>query len=158
MLLHKTLHLSHSIGECKTRLLSLQSHGRPFPMETTVTMTSSKTVDLSFRGPLGFRARTVVFPVQSESPNEWAFESAGGSIDLMGSVEFKEIDAQSTEIHMVAHCKIRNAFYSWLNRRKNFMDAFVTSELRSVQAHFNGSAAPAGHPDATPPALETAVA
>jgi hypothetical protein len=127
-------------------------------MATTVTMTSSKTVDLSFRGPLGFRGRTVVFPVQSGSPNEWAFESAGGNIDLLGSVEFREIDAQCTEIRMVAHCKIRNAFYSWLDRRKKFVDEFVTSELRSVQAHFNRAATPDGHPDAMLPVLETAVA
>ena len=55
MLLQKTLHMSQSLAECKARLSSIQTYRRQFVMVTKATVTSSKTVDFSFRGPLGFR-------------------------------------------------------------------------------------------------------
>ena len=57
-------------------------------MVTRATVTSSKTVDFSFRGPLGFEARTVLLSVESESPDQMAFESTGGNMDVMGLAEF----------------------------------------------------------------------
>lgn len=158
MLLQKTLHMSHSADECKARLLSLQSYRRQFLMVTKATMTSSKTVDFSFRGPLGFQARTVLLSGESESPTEWAFESAGGNIDLMGLMEFTEIRPQCTEISMAVHYEIKNKFFAWLDRRIHFVDAFATSELRSIRAHFEGIAAPYVQPVTMLPMFETAVA
>jgi hypothetical protein len=157
MLLQKTLQMSYPVADCKARLLSLQSHG-PVLMEAKAIRTSSKTVDFSFRGPLGFQARTVLFSVESESPNEWAFESAGGNIGLLGSVEFIEILPRCTEIRMVVHCEIRNRFFAWLDRRIHFMDTFVTSELRSIWAHFEGMAAPDVPPATMLPIFEAAAA
>src|SRR5438552_10308009 len=98
MLLQKTLHMSQPVEECKARLSSIQSYRRQCLMVTKATVTSSKTVDFSFRGPLGFQARTVVLAVDSETPDEYAFESVGGNIDLMGLVEFSEIRPHCTEI------------------------------------------------------------
>ena len=60
MLLQKTLHMSQSLDECKTRLASIQSYRRQFVMVTKATVTSSKTIDFGFRGPLGFEGHTVV--------------------------------------------------------------------------------------------------
>ena len=91
MLLQKTLHMNQSLEECKTRLASIQSYRRQFVMVTKATVTSSKTVDFSFRGPLGFEARTVLLSVESESPDQMAFESTGGNLDVMGLAEFTEI-------------------------------------------------------------------
>src|SRR5215211_1883527 len=91
MLLQKTLHMSQSLDECKSRLASIQSYRRQFVMVTKATVTSSKTVDFSFRGPLGFEARTVLLSVESDAPDQFAFESSGGNLDVMGLVEFTEI-------------------------------------------------------------------
>src|ERR1044072_3559880 len=88
MLLQKTLHMNQSLDECKTRLASIQSYRRQFVMVTKATVTSSKTVDFSFRGPLGFEARTVLLLVESESPDQMVFESTGGNLDVMGLAEF----------------------------------------------------------------------
>jgi hypothetical protein len=142
MLLEKTLHMSQSVSECKARLASIQSYRRQFLMVTKATVTSSKTVDFSFRGPLGFQARTVLLAVDSESPDEFAFESVGGNISLMGLVDFSEIRPNCTEITMAVHYEIKNKLFAWLDRRLNFIDAFVTAELRSIRAHFEGIAAP----------------
>src|SRR5438445_13245056 len=90
MLLEKTLHMSQPLAECKARLASIQSYRRQFLMVTKATVTSSKTVDFSFRGPLGFQARTVLLGGDSESSDEYAFESVGGNIHLMGWVDFTE--------------------------------------------------------------------
>ena len=60
MLLEKTLHMSQPVAECKARLASIQSYRRQFLMVTRATVTSSKTVDFSFRGPFGFEAHTVL--------------------------------------------------------------------------------------------------
>ena len=49
MLLEKTLHMSQPVAECKARLASIQSYRRQFLMVTRATVTSSKTVDFSFR-------------------------------------------------------------------------------------------------------------
>ena len=57
MVLQKTLHMNQSLAECKSRLASIQSYRRQFLMVTKATVTSSKTVDFSFRGPLGFEAQ-----------------------------------------------------------------------------------------------------
>ena len=55
--------MSQPLDECKARLASIQSYRRQFVMVTRATVTSSKTVDFSFRGPLGFEAR-IAFVLQ----------------------------------------------------------------------------------------------
>jgi ribosome-associated toxin RatA of RatAB toxin-antitoxin module len=142
MLLQKTLHMNQSLEECKIRLSSIQSYRRQFVMVTKATVTSSKTVDFSFRGPLGFEARTVLLSIESESPNQMAFESTGGNLDLMGLAEFTEIRPRCTEVTLALHYEIKNKMFAWLDRRFHFVDAVVTSELRSIRAHFEGIAAP----------------
>jgi hypothetical protein len=111
-------------------------------MVTKATVTSSKTLDLSFRGPLGFEANTVVAAIESDSPDQFAFESWGGNIDLMGLVEFEEVRPDCTEVTIAVHYELKNKLYAWLDRRFGFVDAFLTSELRSLRAHFEGIAAP----------------
>ena len=140
MLLQKTLHTSQPVAECNACLASIQSYRRQFLILTRATVTSSKTVDFSFRGPLGFEARTVLLSVESDSPNQYAFESAGGNIDLMGIVDFTEIRPSCTEVTLAVHYEIRNKLFAWLDRRLGFVDTFVTAELRSIRAHFEGIA------------------
>jgi hypothetical protein len=142
MLLQKTLHMSQSLEECKTRLSSIQSYRRQFIRVTKATVTSSKTIDFSFRGPLGFEARTVVAAMESESPDQFAFESWGGNIDLMGLVEFTPLRFNCTEVTLAVHYEIKNKLYAWLDRKFGFVDTLLTSELRSLRAHFEGIAAP----------------
>jgi len=103
MILQKTLHMSQSLAECKARLSAIQSYRRQFLMVTKATVTSSKTVDFSFRGPLGFKARTVLLAVESEDPNQIAFESTGGNIDIMGLIDFTEIRENCTEVTLSVH-------------------------------------------------------
>ena len=141
MLLQKTLHMSQPVEECKARLASIQSYRRQFLMVTRATVTSSKTVDFSFRGPLGFEAHTVLLSVESESPAQYAFESVGGNIALMGIVDFAEIRPNCTEVTLAVHYDIKNKLFAWLDRRLHFVDSFVTAELRSIRAHFEGIAA-----------------
>jgi hypothetical protein len=138
MLLQKTLHLSQSLAECKARLASIQSYRRQFLMATRATVTSSKTAHFSFRGPLGFEAHTVLMSVESDSPDQYTFESAGGNINLMGIVDFGEIQPNCTEVTLAVHYEIRNKLFAWLDRRLRFLDTFVTAELRSIRALKNG--------------------
>lgn len=142
MLLQKTLHMSQSLEECKSRLASIQSYRRQFVMVTKATVTSSKTIDFSFRGPLGFNAHTVVAAVESDAPDQFAFESWGGNIELMGLVDFAEMRRDCTEVTLTVHYEIKNKLYAWLDRKFGFIDAFLTAELRSLRAHFEGIAAP----------------
>src|SRR3954463_8912439 len=158
MLLQKTLHMSQPMAECKTRLSSIQSYRRQFVMVTKATVTSSKTVDFSFRGPLGFEARTVLLAADTDSPNQMAFESTGGNIDLMGLVDFTEIRPNCTEVTLAVHYDIKNKLFAWLDRRFKFVDAFVNSELRSIRAHFEGVAAPVVERPAMLPSFQTATA
>src|SRR5881392_3756110 len=138
MLLEKTLHMSQPLAECKARLASIQSYRRQFLMVTKATVTSSKTVDFSFRGPFNFQARTVLLAVDSESPDEVAFESVGGNIELMGLADFTEVRPNCTEVTLAVHYEIKNKLFAWLDRRLHFVDSFVTAELRSIRAHFEG--------------------
>jgi hypothetical protein len=137
MLLQKTLHMSQPVAECNARLASIQPYRRQFLMATRATVTSSKTVDFSFRGPLGFEAHTVLLSVESDSPDQYAFESAGGNINVMGIVEFAEIRPNCTEVTLAVNYKIRKLF-AWLDRRLGFVDTFVNAELRSIRALENG--------------------
>src|SRR5207237_10193652 len=141
MLLQKTLHMSQPLPECKARLAIIQSYRRKFLMLTRATVTSSKTVDFSFRGPFGFEAHTVLLSVESDSPDQYAFESAGGNIALMGIVDFSEIRPNCTEVTLAVHYEIKNKIFAWIDRRLHFVDSFVTAELRSIRAHFEGIAA-----------------
>jgi hypothetical protein len=141
MLLQKTLHMSQPLAECKARLASIQSYRRQFLMVKKATVTSSKTVDFSFSGPLGFEAHTVLLSVESDSPNQYTFESVGGNINLVGIVDFAEIRPNCTEVTLAVHYEIRNKLFAWLDRRLQFVDSFVTAELRSIRAHFEGIAA-----------------
>lgn len=142
MMLQKTFHMSQSLDESKARLSSVQSYRRQFVKVTKATVTSSKTIDFSFRGPLGFEADTVVAAVETDSPTQFAFESWGGNIDLMGMVEFEAIRPDCTEVTMVVHYDIQNKLYAWLDRKFGFVDSFLTSELRSLRSHFEGVARP----------------
>ena len=158
MLLQKTLHMSQSLDECKARLASIQSYRRQFLMVTKATVTSSKTVDFSFRGPLAFQAKTVLLAVDSESPDQFAFESVGGNIELMGLVDFAEIRPSCTEVTLAVHYEIKNRIFAWLDRRFHFVDSFVASELRSIRAHFEGIAAPYVERTAAVPMFEAVAA
>ena len=158
MLLEKTLHMSQPLAECKARLASIQSYRRQFLMVTKATVTSSKTVDFSFRGPVGFQARTVLLAIESDSPDQCAFESVGGNIDLMGLVDFTEIRPNCTEVTLAVHYEIKNKLFAWLDRRLHFVDAFVMAELRSIRAHFEGIAAPYVERAPILPMFETAAA
>jgi len=154
MLLHKTLHMSQSLNESKHRLASIQSYRRQLGMVTKATVTSSKTLDFGFRGPLGFDAQTVVSALETDSPDQFAFESWGGNIDMMGLIEFEEVRADCTEVSIAVHYEIKNRFYAWLDRKFKFVDAFMTSELRSLRAHFEGIAAPVRERVSVYPVLE----
>lgn len=158
MLLEKTLHMSQPLAECKARLASIQSYRRQFLMVTKATVTSSKTVDFSFRGPFGFQAHTVLLAVDSDSTDECAFESVGGNMDLMGLVNFTEIRPHCTEVTLAVHYEIKNNLFAWLDRRLHFVDAFMTSELRSIRSHFEGIAAPYVEQAPILPMFETAAA
>src|SRR3954466_5733566 len=138
MLLQKTLHMSQPLAECKARLASIQSYRRQFLMVTKATVTSSKTVDFSFRGPFGFEAHTTLLAIDNDVANEYAFESVGGNIDLMGIVSFSSIRPHCTEVTLALHYEIKNKLFAWLDRRVHFVDNFVTAELRSIRAHFEG--------------------
>src|SRR5205807_8297489 len=122
------------------RLASIQSYRRQFVMVTKATVTSSKTVDFSFRGPIGFEAHTVLLAVDSDSPDQYAFESVGGNIDLIGLVDFTEIRPNCTEITLALHYEIKSRSFAWLDRRFSFVDAFVASELLSISAQCVGIA------------------
>ncbi len=135
--------MNQSLAECMNRLGSIQSYRRQFLMVTKATVTSSKTVDFSFRGPLGFEAHTVLLALDGDADEQYAFESVGGNIDLMGLVDFAEIRQNCTEVSLAVHYEIKNKFFAWLDRRLHFVDAFLNSELRSIRAHFEGIAAPA---------------
>jgi hypothetical protein len=158
MLLQKTLHMSQSLADCKTRLANIHSYRRQFLMVTRATVTSSKTVDFSFRGPLGFEGRTVLLGLESDLPNELVFESIGGNLDLTGIIQFTEIRSSCTEITLAVHYAIKNKFFAWLDRRLHFVEAFVNSELRSIRAHFEGIAVPYSEPATMLPMFETATA
>jgi hypothetical protein len=140
MLLEKTFHMSQPLAEAKARLTSIQSYKRQFLMVTKATVTSSKTVDFSFRGPLSFEARTTLLSVNSESRDQFAFESAGGNIEVIGLVDFTEIRPYCTEITLAIHYKIKNRLFAWLDKHLHFVDTFVNAELRSIRAHFEGIA------------------
>src|ERR1041384_8255342 len=142
MLLQKTLHMSQSLEECKSRLASIQSYRRQLVMVTKATVTSSKTLDFSFRGPLGFEAHTVIAAIEGDNPDQFAFESWGGNIDLMGLVEFEEVRPGCTEVCLAEHYEIKNGLYAWLDRRFGFVESFLNQELWSIRAHFEGIAAP----------------
>src|ERR1700732_2212400 len=141
MLLEKTFHMSQPLAEAQARLTSIQSYKRQFVMVTKATVTSSKTVGFSFRGPLGFEAHTVLLSVESDSPDRYTFESVGGNINLMGIVDFAEIRPNCTEVTLAVHYEIKNKLFAWLDRRLHFVDNFVTAELRSIRSHFESIAA-----------------
>ena len=144
--------------DVQSALTNIQSYRRQFLMVTKATVTSSKTVDISFRGPLGFRARTVLLAVDSDAPNQYAFESFGGNIDLMGLVDLTEIRPHCTEITFALHYEIKNKLFAWLDRRLRFVDVFVSSELRSIRSHFETVAMPYREPAPILPMFETAAA
>jgi len=150
--------MSQPLAESKARLTSIQSYKRQFVMVTKATVTSSKTVDFSFRGPLGFDARTTLLAVESESPDQFAFESAGGNIDVLGLVDFTEIRPNCTEITLAIHYRIKNRLFAWLDRKFGFVDTFVNAELRSIRAHFEGIATPYVERMPILPLFETAAA
>src|SRR5437764_10161310 len=128
MFLQKTLHMGQSLPESKARLASIHSYRRQFVMVTKATVTSSKTVDFSFRGPLGFQAHTVLLAVDSDSLDEIAFESVGGNIEVMGLVDFTEVRPNCTEITVAVHYESKNKCFAWFDRRRGLVAEFADLE------------------------------
>ena len=87
MLLQKTLHMSQSLDECKSRLASIHSYRRHLMMVTKATMTSSKTIDFGFRGPLGFKAQTVIAVLESEAPEQFEVDGTAAVALLNESID-----------------------------------------------------------------------
>jgi hypothetical protein len=158
MLLEKTFHMSQPLAECKARLSNIDCYRRQFLVATKATVTSPKTVDFHFRGPLGFEAHTVVAGMDNESPDQYAFESLGGNIDLLGLVDFAEIRPDFTEVTLAVHYEIKNKLFAWLDTHLHFVDAFVNGELRSIRSHFEGIAAPYIERTPVMPMVEAAAA
>jgi uncharacterized membrane protein len=96
--------------------------------------------------------------VDSDSPDQYAFESAGGNIALMGIVDFAEIRSNCTEVTLAVHYEIKNKLFAWLDQRLHFVDSFVTAELRSIRAHFEGIGASHLDNERVLPVLQTATA
>lgn len=140
-MLQKTFHMSQSLEACKARLANIHSYRRQLGMVTKATVTSSKTVDFGFRGPLGFNAETVLSSLPSASDEQLAFESHGGNFEVVGLVEFTPIRHDCTEVSVVLDYQIESKFFAWLDRRFAFVDAFLNSELGAIRAHFEGSRA-----------------
>ncbi len=158
MLLQKTFPMNRSMAESKARLAHIESYGRRFLAGTKVKVTSSKTVDFSFRGPLGFQGRTVLLAVEGNSPDERAFESVGGNIAVMGSIDFAEINPEYTEVTLAVHYEIKSRFFAWLDRRRRFMNAFVTTELDRVRPHLEEVAASPAERASVLPVFESVAA
>src|SRR5436190_23001088 len=76
----------------------------------------------------------------------------------MGIFEFAEIRPNCTEITLAVHYEIKNKLFAWLDRRLHFVDSFVTAELRSIRAHFEGIAASYLDHASVLPVLQTAPA
>src|SRR5260370_18732126 len=112
MLLEKTFHMSQPLAESKARLTSIQSYKRQFLMVTKAMVTSSKTVEFSFRGPLGFEARTVLLTVDRNSDNQFAFESAGGNIEVIGFVVFNEIRPAWPDAPLAGQLPLKNRAFA----------------------------------------------
>src|SRR5260370_34306356 len=130
MLLEKMFHMSQPLAESKARLTSIQSYKRQLLMVTKAMVTSSKTVDFSFRSPLGFEARTTLFAVNCDSEDQFAFESASGNIEVMGLVDFTEIRPHCTELTRPIHYHIENPLLSWLDRYVPIVDKSANSDIR----------------------------
>src|SRR5204862_3836980 len=86
MLLQKTLHMSQPVAECKARLASIQSYRRQFLMVKRETLTWSKQVDSTFRGPLAFQAQKFLFSSKTNSPVNKPSELLGETISVRGTL------------------------------------------------------------------------
>jgi len=76
----------------------------------------------------------------------------------MGLVDFVVIRPTCTEITLAVHYDIKSKVFAWLDRHFRFVDAFVTSELRSIRAHFEAIATPYLEPAPVLPMFEPAAA
>src|SRR5689334_24219408 len=128
MLLQKTLHMGQSLLECKNRLANIHSYRRQFVMVTRAIVTSSKTVDFSFLGPLGFMGHTVLLGLDGDSPDQVVFESVGGNLDLMGIVDFTEVRPNCTEITLAVHYEIKMYFSrGWIGDCISWMHSSIAN-------------------------------
>jgi len=76
----------------------------------------------------------------------------------MRLVSFSAIPPRYSEITLAMHYEIKSKPFACLDRRFHFIDAFMTSELRSIRAHFEGIAAPYLEPASMTPMFEPAAA
>jgi hypothetical protein len=59
---------------------------------------------------------------------------------------------------LAIHYDTKNKLFAWLDRRLRFAGSFLTAELRSVRAHFEGIAASYEDHARAMPVLQTATA
>ena len=100
-----------------------------------------KNGGLQFSRPIRLRAHTVLLAVDSESPDEYAFESVGGNIKLMGIVDFAEIRPNCTEDHSGVALRDQEQVFRLAGSAAAFRRCLCDGRIARIRAHFEGIAA-----------------
>ena len=119
--------------ESRARLASIHSYRRQFVMVTKATVTSSKTVDFSFRGPLRFQAHTVLLAVDSDSPDEIIRDNGHRRIAILINTNGSDMTAITRHIEaQIARMKVPTGYYLTIEGNYKF-SALSRSGLHLLQ-------------------------
>jgi len=145
MLIQKTFHLHMLQDSAKTRLANLSDYRRHFSGVELATLTPEGAAHFVCRLPWGFRAEVELVQVACENPAQTLFRSRRGNVEVLGVLEYFQIQPNLTEVVLTLDYTIASPLFRLIDTLGNHVDRFVNRQLEGLEAHFSH---PAGEPDA----------
>jgi len=137
MLLQKTFHL-HTLKEvAKARLGNLAGYRRQFAEVEIAVQTPEGATHFVFRLPWGFRADVQLVQVPGENPAQTLFRSSRGNIEVLGVLEYFQIQPSLTEVVLTLDYTIVSPFFRIVDRLCNGMERFLNRQLARLETYFD---------------------
>jgi len=144
MLTQKTFHLPMPWRAAQARLANFREYRRKCVYVEDALTPDRDVVRLLFKLPFRFQGHVDLALVEGENPTQLLFRSQGGTIQLIGLMEYFEVQPDLTEIVLTLDYVITPRLHRWLNYATRSVERFLNLNLALIEAHFRTYKAEAG--------------
>jgi hypothetical protein len=139
MLIQKTFHLQMTQAIAKQRLSYLHGYGHQLVDVEEAALEGDGMAHLRFRLPYGFRGCIDLEEVPGVNPAQTLFRSQGGNVEVLGVLEYFEIEPRLTEVVLTLDYTIESPLFRLIDYLSNGVDRFLNRQLERIENYFSRS-------------------